>query len=215
MAVLLAGLSFALLCSLPAPARARRKIIYKVARFLEDKNTVYMSVKFPKLITSKLKRKLKSGFTQTVVLHATLYDYLTRRKKSVSLWTCTAVYDLWEDHFTIKVADPDKRKTYREKRLTGAIKRVTTVKKLPIVSTAKVPTWRYFFVAVTVRYNPVSKRLLRKVRKWLRKPRGGPRTLMRIQSFFGSSLSFFINPRISPAERSLRFRTQNFFRTEK
>jgi hypothetical protein len=196
--------------------RGKKKFNYKVARFVESKGVIYMDLKFSELFNKKkLRKKLKSGFVQTIVLRVAVHEAVTHRRLAFTLWTCTVVYDLWENRYLIKVADSRKKRTFKVKTQKKAIKKSTTVERLPLIKAAKITPYKYYFVGMRVLYNPVSKSLLRKVRQWLRKPRGGPGRLLRGASVFGSQLSFFINPRISPAERQIRYRTQNFYRTKK
>lgn len=204
---------FALAAALLSISTSHAKVRYKIGRFVEDKQNIYVSFSFSELVNTTIKRKLKSGFTQKILLYAGIFDYITRQRKAFTIWTCTATYDLWEDHYIIQTADPHKKTTFKEKTQAKAIGRMVTVDRLPVMTRSQVPAWKYFYVDVLVRYNPVSPKLLRKVRTWLRRPRGGPGGLLSTQSFFGSSLSFFVNPRISPAEKSISFRTQNFYRT--
>jgi hypothetical protein len=211
---LLLALLVATVC-LPVGRARAKKFKYKVAKFVESKGVIYMDVKFPELFTKKLRKKLKSGFVQTIVLRVTVREAITRRRLTRTVWTCTAAYDLWEDRYLVRVADPRKKKTFREKTRKKAIVRATTVDRLPLVKASKVAPYKYYFVSMRVLFNPVSKSLLRKVRQWLREPRGGPDRILRGPSVFGSRLSFFINPRISPAERQMKLRTQSFYRTEK
>lgn len=200
----------------PVRALAKRRFKYKVAKFVESKGTIYMDVSFKELFTKKLKKKLKSGFIQTIVVRLTVKDAITGRKIERTVWTCAVIYDLWENRYSVRVADSRKKKKYEVKSLKEAIKKSTSIKRLSLVAKKKVSPMRYYYVNMKVLYNPMSKRLLRKVKKWLTSPRGGgPERLVRGSSFFGSSLSFFVNPKISPAERFLNLRSQNFYRTEK
>lgn len=209
--VLLGGAFFA-----PSGVLAKRRFKYKVAKFVESKGTIYMNVSFRELFTKKLRKKLRSGFVQTVLVRLTLKDAITGRKITRTVWTCTVIYDLWESRYSVRVADSQKKKKYEVKSLKEAVEKSTSIKRLPLVEKKKVAPMRYYYVNMKVLYNPMSKSLLRKVKKWLTSPRGGgPTRLVRGSSFFGSSLSFFVNPRISPAERLLNLRSQNFYRTEK
>jgi hypothetical protein len=58
--------------------------------------------------------------------------------------------------------------------------------------------------------NPISDDLLADVRHWLVEPARGQRRLGAGDSFFGSFVSIFVNPRIEDAERQLRFVSQPF-----
>ncbi len=197
------------------PVSARRSARYKKAGFVEFKGIIYMSVGFPGLFNRKLKKQIKSGFVQTIVVELTVRDAVTNKRMAETLWTCTVVYDLWEDRYLIRIADAARRETHRVKTLKEAIVRSTSIERLPLIKAKKIEKSRQYYVGMRLLYNPMSRDLMRKVKKWLKTPRtGGHDRLLGGSSFFGSSLSFFINPRISPAERTLRVRTQNFYMTE-
>jgi len=67
-----------------------------------------------------------------------------------------------------------------------------------------------FYLRVTVQLNPVDKRTLAEVRRWLSQGTGGG--LDRGGVFFGSFVSVFVNPKIAEADRVLRLRSQPFYR---
>lgn len=202
--------------SVSLPCFAKKRFKYKVARFVESKGVIYMNVSFPELFTKKLKKKIKSGFVQTIMVRVTLRDALTKERLVRTVWTCTLVYDLWEKRYLVRVADTVKSSTYKVEKPKDAIKRSTTIHRIPLIDGKKIETSRYYYVGLRILYNPMSKQLIKKVKRWLKSPReGGHDRMLESSSFFGSSLSFFVNPRISPAERLLRLRTQYFYRTEK
>jgi hypothetical protein len=65
-------------------------------------------------------------------------------------------------------------------------------------------------VAVRGDLNPISEDLLIEVRRWLVQPARGQRRLGAGDSFFGSFVSIFVNPRIEDSERQVRFVSQPF-----
>ena len=71
------------------------------------------------------------------------------------------------------------------------------------------PGGRYV-VAFRGDLNPISQDLLAEVRRWLVQPSRGQRRLAAGDSFFGSFVSIFVNPRIEDSERQVRFVSQPF-----
>ena len=65
-------------------------------------------------------------------------------------------------------------------------------------------------LAVRGDLNPISEDLLIEVRRWLVQPARGQRRLGAGDSFFGSFVSIFVNPRIEDSERQVRFISQPF-----
>jgi len=192
-----------------AEARTR----YRVAKFVENAGLVMMTVSFPGLVNNKIRRKLKSGFKQTIILRAQVRNAATGQTVARSIWTCTVVYDLWADRYIVTTADAVKRTIFKDKTLDAATRHIASVHRLPLILQSKMQPWHYYYTAVSVQFNPVSAALLRKVRRWLATPRQQADTATSPASFFGSSLRFFVNARVSPAEREIRFRSQNFYRT--
>ena len=56
--------------------------------------------------------------------------------------------------------------------------------------------------------NPVSEELLADVRRWLVQPAHGQRRVGAGDTFFGSFVSIFVNPRVDDSERQVRFASQ-------
>ncbi len=200
-----------LLCPPPAAGRTR----YRVARFVEKNGLVHMDVSFPNLMTSKLRRKLKSGFVQTILLRAVVREQGTRKAVHFTISTATLVYDLWNETYEVTVVQPHRTLRLSTKNADKAVSWISSSHSLAVVRFSALKPGLYYYVDADVLYNPLSKALLRKVRRWLRSPRDAVSGLVAGRSFFGLSLSFFVNQKISPAERRIRFRTQNFYRPPK
>ena len=193
-------------------AKAQSKTRYRVARFVEKDGLVHMDVSFPNLMTRKMRSKLRSGFLQTVLLRAVVRREGSGRAIRFVVSTATLVYDLWNETYDVSVVQPHRKLTFRVKTMTEAVAKLTSSHMLPIIAYRKLRPNTYYYVDVDVLYNPLSKSLLRKVRRWLRSPKDPAADLIAGRSFFGLSLSFFVNPKVSPAERRFRFRTQSFYR---
>ena len=74
---------------------------------------------------------------------------------------------------------------------------------------ADIPYDDIYYLALRADLNPVSKETLTEVRRWLSQSSGG---IDRGGVFFGSFVSAFVNPKIAPADRVLRVRSQPFYR---
>ncbi len=80
----------------------------------------------------------------------------------------------------------------------------------PVAQVAQLPANGRYVVAVRGDLNPISEDLLIEVRRWLVQPSHGQRRLGAGDSFFGSFVSIFVNPRIEDSERQVRFVSQPF-----
>ena len=113
-----------------------------------------------------------------------------------------------------RIHDPRGERTSRHATLAEALKRATTFEELPVAPAAAVPVGRHHQIGVIVEVNPVSQELMAEVRRWLARPQGKSEVAGN-SSFFGSFVSIFVNPKLEEAERTLRFRSQTFYRTGK
>ena len=81
---------------------------------------------------------------------------------------------------------------------------------MPVAPLSSVDVGPYSFAGFVIAVNPVSEEILAEVRRWLTRPHGGAQ-LAGDSSFFGSFVSVFVNPRVSDADRVLRFRSQSLY----
>src|SRR5262249_57206615 len=91
-----------------------------------------------------------------------------------------------------------------------AIWRATTLAQFPIAEVARLRPGAHYVVLVRGDLNPISEDLLADVRRWLVQPARGQRRLGAGDSFFGSFVSIFVNPRIEDSERQGRFTSPQF-----
>ena len=91
-----------------------------------------------------------------------------------------------------------------------AIWRATALTQLPMVDVARLERGGRYSVLVRGDLNPLSEDLLADVRRWLVQPARGQRQLGTGDSFFGSFVSIFVNPRIEDSEHQVRFVSQTF-----
>ena len=90
-----------------------------------------------------------------------------------------------------------------------ALKLLTSIDDFPVAKLADIPYDDIYYLALRADLNPVSKETLTEVRRWLSQSSGG---IDRGGVFFGSFVSAFVNPKIAPADRVLRVRSQPFYR---
>jgi hypothetical protein len=81
---------------------------------------------------------------------------------------------------------------------------------VPVIEAARLRPGVAYVLAVRGDLNPISEDLLIEVRRWLVQPARGQRRLGAGDSFFGSFVSIFVNPRIEDSERQVRFVSQPF-----
>jgi hypothetical protein len=121
------------------------------------------------------------------------------------------VYDMWDEVYTIQLCE--QCKPQKVKSPAEALKLITSIDDLPVANVAAIPTGdpqnNLFYIAMRADLNPVDKKTLTEVRRWLSQSQGGG--LDRGGTFFGSFVSVFVNPKIAEADRVLRVKSQPMY----
>ncbi len=184
-------------------------------RFAEKGKSMTIWVAFTDVFDQRLLADLDSGVATTVVLRAYVYpDAKDALPVSFTSATLRVVYDIWEEVYEVQIDDARGRRKFVEASRAEALKRVTTLVWFPVAPLAKLPIGDYFFVGVVVEVNPVSEELLAEVRRWLARDADKQRVAGE-SSFFGSFVSIFVNPKVAVADRTLKLRSQPFYRTKR
>jgi len=174
----------------------------------KEEKTILVSFDYTDIFDDKSKKKLSSGLPTTVLMR--LYLHADKKKKPLSMRmrTCKVLYDVWEEHYIVAVSTEGSKKTKKLSSRTDAVKLCGSVKKLPFPA-KDVPGGVYRF-SVVVDLNPLSKEVLEAMRKWLKRPLGDTGHLNPADSFFGSFIAIFVNEKIEPSEKTIKFESQKF-----
>jgi len=184
--------------------------MFQKLRFIERGDLLYTSVSIAKLFDRAAYDALGTGFVSTVVVRMWVYPKSSTTPVSFQLVQRQLLYDVWDEVFELRFDDPGNRRVFKEKRMAEALKRLTSLDDIPIARLTDLPVGDVFQLALEVELNPVSKETLAQVRRWLSQGTGGG--LDRGGAFFGSFVSVFVNPKIAEADRTLRIRSQPFYR---
>lgn len=201
--------SLSVLIALCAVAASALAVPTKQVRFQQHGNAVTMSVGFREMFDEKLTKRLKSGFTTTVVMRVYLYEEGGGRPIVAVARRLRAVYDLWDEHYRLRIDDPAGSRVERWRDTKKVVDRLTSFWRFPLMRYAALRAQKRYFVAGIIEVNPMSPQLLAAVRRWLRKP---ARRQVGGDSLFGSFVSIFVNDKIRRAEKTFKFRSQPFFR---
>jgi hypothetical protein len=120
----------------------------------------------------------------------------------------SVVYDIWDETYIVRLET--SAKPVRVKFQSEALKLLTTIDNLPIAQLVDMPYEDVFVLQMNVLLNPVDKKTLAEVQRWLSQGTGGG--LDRGGVFFGSFVSVFVHPKLADADRVLQLRSQPFFR---
>ncbi|HSS40220.1 MAG TPA: hypothetical protein VLT58_15740 [Polyangia bacterium] len=170
-----------------------------------------VSVGLQDLFGEAERQRLKSGFSTRILVRAALEDAATGEAVALAVWRAEILYDLWDEKFAVRTAanaSPEQRGLAATP--DEAIARTAVLVDFPVAQLARLPANHRYVVAVRGDLNPISEDLLIEVRRWLVQPSRGQRRLGAGDSFFGSFVSIFVNPRIEDSERQVRFVSQPF-----
>jgi len=183
-------------------------------RFVESGDDLTVSISPPggigKLFDTTAYEALSTGIPSTVVIRIQVAPRDSDTPVAEQLIQRSVVYDVWDEIYTLRLDQPDGRKTIKVKYRAEALKWLTTIDNLPVARLAVLPIDQVFVLKMVVELNPVSRETLAEVRRWLSQGNGGG--LDRGGTFFGSFVSVFYNPKIADADRVLRIRSQPFYR---
>ena len=178
--------------------------------FAEKGQFLTLSVGIQDVVDEAFKKKVRSGFAQTIVLRVYLYREGEAQPLGLTLRTYRVWYDLWDERFFVQMKDPQGQRTLPFKTEAEALAAVNKLENFPLVPASIVPAGVRHFVAVLVEVNPISPELLAQARRWLSRP--GSERLSGGETFLGSFVSIFVNTKVTEAERIIKFRSQPFYR---
>jgi len=187
----------------PAPLRA--------VGFATKNGRLTVSVGLQDLFGGAERERLKSGFATRVLVRAALEEAASGEPVAVAVQRAEIVYDIWDEKFGVRTSDGlgvERRAV--SPTADEAIWRAAVLFEVPMVDMARLRPGAEYVLAVRGDLNPISEDLLIEVRRWLVQPARGQRRLGAGDSFFGSFVSIFVNPRIEDSERQVRFVSQPF-----
>jgi hypothetical protein len=177
-------------------------------RFVERGAELTTSVKIQGLFDAEAYQKLSTGFASTVVINTFVYPRDEKEPIAARQLVREVVYDLWDEDYVIRLdanAKPIKVKYQAE-----ALKLLTSVDDMAIARLDQLPYGDVFSLQMTVLLNPVDKKTLAEVQRWLSQGTGGG--LDRGGVFFGSFVSVFVHPKIADYDAVVELRSQPFYR---
>jgi hypothetical protein len=158
------------------------------------------------------RQRLTSGFATRVLLRVALQEEGAAEPLAVAFQRTEIVYDIWDERFKLRITrgggGPDLHVEART--ADEAIARAAAFWSFPVVEAARLRPGAAYVLAFRGDLNPISEELMADVRRWLAQPGRGQRRVGAGDSFFGSFVSIFVNPRVDDSERQVRFLSQRF-----
>jgi Domain of unknown function (DUF4390) len=178
--------------------------------FAERAGALRASTSVSKLFDREAFENLDSGFRTTVVIRLWVYRVDADQPVAFAVIRRSAVYQLWDEEYELRLEGPGGRRDVRVKTRGEALKLLTNIDDVKIADASAIAKGEMHVLAVVAELNPVSSETLAEVRRWLSKGTGAG--LDRGGTFFGSFVSVFVNLKIPEADRVLRMRSQRFYR---
>jgi hypothetical protein len=210
-----ARLAAALLAALvlwAAPARADEPLPPRRTTGLAlTPASLVVSVGLQDLFGPEDRDRLTSGFVTRVLVRVALQEEGASEPVALAFQRAEIVYDIWDERFRVRLtrgSGPDLQLVARTP--DEAIARAAALWELPVADVARLRPGARYVLAFRGDLNPISEELLADVRRWLVQPARGQRRVGTGDSFFGSFVSIFVNPRLEDSERQLRFLSQRF-----
>ena len=203
------GLLLALTGSVHAEDTASKKM-----SFAERKGKLIASTTFTGLFDRDAYLGLSSGFPTTVVIRTYVYEKNKELPVSIQAVSLRVVYDLWDEVYLARVDGPNGRKSLRLESRLEVLRLVTQLQRFAVASLQQVRVGPHYFLALVAELNPIDKKRLAEMRRWLTKSSSETR-LDSSSSFFGSFVSVFVNPKLQRADRVVRLRSQPFYRVKR
>jgi hypothetical protein len=205
----LAALTLALAATHATSARAQELEERKTGLTRRD-GRLLVSLGLQDLFKAQDVQRLLSGFTSRVLVRVAIFRVDQPEPVTQSMRHTEIVYDLWDEKFRVRRFEAGGRmETRAVATASEAIELATALVAFPIVNLDRLQPGVVYRLSVGTDLNPISQELLADVRRWLARP--SPRSRMGSgESFFGSFVSVFVNPRIDESERQLRLVSQSW-----
>jgi hypothetical protein len=168
-----------------------------------------VSIGLPDLFGPRDMERLLSGFTTRVLIRVALVREDSNRAVAQSVHLAEVVYDLWDEKLRVRVSTdkPGKPETKLVVTTKAAVEVATSLVDFPVAEVDKLDAAAMYHLSLRADLNPISDELVTNVRRWLSRPgsRAGSG-----ETFFGSFVSVFVNPRVEDSERVLQVASQSF-----
>lgn len=201
----------ALLGLLAGVASADDAVNWRRMRFAEHSGNLVVSTSFPELFDAEAYDELGSGVASVIVVRCYVYRKGKEMPVSFVLANIRVVYDHWGEVYEVRFEGPLGVTESRYRRRSEALRAITRLERFPVAPLERVAIGPHYFLGLVVELNPLSPALLAEVRRWLSE-RPGESRLDAGSSFFGTFVSVFVNPKLAEADRTVKLRSQPFYR---
>jgi hypothetical protein len=196
----------ALLGAMPAQAEPTAVRTVGIAR---KADRLVVSVGLQDLFGPRDVERLLSGFSTRVLIRVALLREGGDEPVAQAMRLAEIVYDLWDEKLRVRISTgkPGATETQVVATPKAAADLATSLVAFPVAEIGRLDPRATYHVSLRADLNPISEELVSNVRRWLSHPSGRGRSG---DSFFGSFVSVFVNPRVDDSERLLQVVSQSF-----
>jgi len=155
--------------------------------------------------------RLLSGFSTRVLIRVALLREGGNEPVAQTMRLAEIVYDLWDEKLRVRISTskPGAAETQVVATPKAAVDVATSLVAFPLTEMGRLEANATYHLSLRADLNPISEELVSNVRRWLSLPSGRGRAGSG-DSFFGSFVSVFVNPRVDDSERLLQVLSQSF-----
>ncbi len=168
-----------------------------------------VSVGLQDLFGARDVERLMSGFSTRVLIRVALVREDQNESVAQAVRLSEIVYDLWDEKLRVRVSNekPGKPEAHEVPTPNAAVDIATSLVNFAVADVGNLDPDAVYHVTLRADLNPISEELVTNVRRWLSRPgsRAGSG-----ETFFGSFVSVFVNPRVEDSERMLGLVSQSF-----
>ncbi len=193
-------LVFLLLClsvSFPAGAQTPPKLMRTVSGRLS------VNYSLTTLATPAFERKMRSGLTQRLIYRVLLKENPGDRAVAVALRYCAVTFDLWEETWNVECSARGVTQQVTATRYSQLLRHVAVLSEFTFPDAVNLIAQRRYWLEVQVQLNPISRKLLEKVKLWLRQSEKGSQ----FSGYMGSVLSLFVDKSVGGSDLTVLSRS--------
>lgn len=155
--------------------------------------------------------RLLSGFSTRVLIRVALVRDGSSDPVATATRLTEVVYDLWDEKVRLRISrgKAGVGETMVVPTAKAAVDVAASLVAFPVADADRLDSKASYHLSLRADLNPISDELVTNVRRWLSHPSGHGRAGS-ADSFFGSFVSVFVNPRIDDSERMLQVTSQSF-----
>ncbi len=205
------ALCFGLLALLGAGTASAAPSAPRIAGIAREAGHLVVSVGLQDLFGPRDVERLLSGFSTRVLIRVALMRDGADAPVARAMRLAEIVYDLWDEKLRVRISTgkPGVAETKVVATPKAAVDLATSLVAFPVAEMANLEPGARYHLSLRADLNPISEELVSNVRRWLSHPSGRGRSGSG-ESFFGSFVSVFVNPRIDDSERLLQVVSQSF-----